>query len=71
MTTKTQISTISDKLAQLKLTLNIYSDNLSLEQYDHLHGDIEELQRLVLDLSDSVKGPSLDGGLGVDWVRTC
>ena len=48
MTTKTQITTISDKLAQLKLTLNKCSDNLSLEQYDHLHGDIEELQRLVL-----------------------
>lgn len=48
MTTKTQITTIADKLAQLKLTLNAYSDNLSLEQYDHLYGDIEELQRLVL-----------------------
>lgn len=55
MTTKTQIATISDKLAQLKLTLNLYSDNLSLEQYDHLHADIEELQYLVLDLSDSVE----------------
>lgn len=71
MTTKTQIATISDKLAQLKLTLNRYSDNLSLEQYDHMYGDIEELQRLVLDLSDSVKEPSLDGGLGVDWVKAC
>lgn len=49
MTTETQIAIIADKLAQLKLTLNTYSDNLSLEQYDHLHGDIEELQRLVLD----------------------
>lgn len=71
MTTKTQITTISDKLAQLKLRLNVYSDNLSLEQYDHLHGDIEELQYLVLDLGASVKEPSLDGGLGVDWVRAC
>lgn len=66
MTTKTQIAIIADKLAQLKLTLNRYSDNLSLEQYDHMYGDIEELQCLVLDLSDSVKEPSLDGGLGVD-----
>lgn len=66
MTTKTQIATISDKLTQLKLTLNAYSDNLSLEQYDHMYGDIEELQYLVLDLEDSMKEPSLDGGLGAD-----
>ena len=71
MTIKTQIATISDKLAQLKLTLNRYSDNLSLEQYDCMYGDIEELQCLVLDLSDSVKEPSLNGGLGVDWVKVC
>lgn len=49
MTTKTQIAIIADKLAQLKLTLNECSDNLSLEQYDHMYGDVEELQRLVLD----------------------
>ena len=66
MTIKTQIATISDKLAQLKLTLNRYSDNLSLEQYDCMYGDIEGLQYLVLDLSDSVTEPSLDRGLGVD-----
>lgn len=71
MITKTQIATTSDKLAQLKLTLNRYSDNLSLEQYDCMYADIEELQRLVLDLNDSVKEPSLDEGLGVDWVKAC
>jgi hypothetical protein len=71
MTIKTQIATISDKLAQLKLTLNRYSDNLSIEQYDCMYGDIEKLQYLVLELSDSIKEPSLDGGLGVDWVRVC
>lgn len=71
MTTKTQIATISDKLAQLKLTLNRYSDNLSLKQYDCMHADIEELQYLMLDLDDSVKESSLDGGLGADWVKVC
>lgn len=44
---------ISLLLSELKLTLNNYSDNLTLEQYDHIYGQIEELQYLLLDLGDN------------------
>lgn len=71
MTTKTQIATISDKLAQLKLTINAYSDNLSIEQYVQLQSEVSVLQYLVLQLSEIVKELSLDGGLCVDWVKAC
>lgn len=57
---KPKLEDLSTKLAELKLTLNEYSDNLSLEQYDHLHGDIEALQCLVLDCYGSDSGISYD-----------
>ncbi|AGH32238.1 hypothetical protein VPHG_00175 [Vibrio phage 11895-B1] len=41
------LKTISDKLTDLKSTLNSCSENLSLEEYDILYGDIEELQKIA------------------------
>lgn len=35
------------KLATLKVTLNCSADNLTLEDYDCLHGEIEDIQYFV------------------------
>lgn len=71
MSIKTELIEVSTKLAQLKVTLNEYAEDLTLEEYDHLHGDIEELQGLVSDVIVGVKEHNMDGGLGVDWVKAC
>ena len=50
MSIKTELTEVFTKLAQLKVTLNKYAVGLTLEEYDHLYGDIEELQGLVSDV---------------------
>ena len=50
MSIKTELTEVFTKLAQLKVTLNKYAEGLTLEEYDHLYGDIEELQGLVSEL---------------------
>lgn len=42
-----QLHLVAAKLSELKQTLNDFHAGLSLEEYDILHGDIEELQYLV------------------------
>lgn len=71
MSVKTQLTEVSTKLAQLKITLNKYAEGLTLEEYDHLYADIEELQGLVFDVMKGVREYNMDGGLGVDWVKAC
>lgn len=44
---------VSDKLADLKSDLCQCSSGLSLEEYDLLYGDIEELQCFVGELQDN------------------
>lgn len=50
MSVKTQLLEVFTKLTQLKVTLNKYAEGLTIEEYDHLYGDIEELQGLVSDV---------------------
>lgn len=50
MPTKTELTEIFTKLAELKVTLNKYAEGLTLEEYDYLYSDIEELQGLVFDV---------------------
>jgi hypothetical protein len=71
MSVKTQLLEVFTKLTQLKVTLNKYAEGLTLEEYDHLYGDIEELQGLVSDVMGGVREYNMDGGLGVDWVKAC
>lgn len=63
MPTKTELTEVSTKLAQLKVTLNKYAEGLTLYEYDHLYGDIEELQGLVFDLREGVKEYNMEGSL--------
>lgn len=48
--TQSDLSLIESKLGDLKVTLNNCSSNLTLEEYDILHGDIEEIQRIVSEM---------------------
>lgn len=63
MSIKTELTEVFTKLAQLKVILNKYAEGLTLEEYDHLYGDIEELQGLVFDLREGVKEYNMEGGL--------
>lgn len=55
MSVKTQLVEVFTKLTQLKIALNKYSEGLSIEEYAHLYGDIEELQGLVSDVMEGVR----------------
>ena len=47
-----KLDVIIDKLAELKNTVNSCATNLSLEDYDWLYGDVEELQHLANELKE-------------------
>jgi hypothetical protein len=47
-----QLHVIFAKLTELKQTLNAFNEGLSLEEYDILYGDIEELQSLVYEIME-------------------
>lgn len=49
----TKLKEVSEKLADLKDTVTRYSEGLTLEQYDILHGDIEMLQYLVFEIIEN------------------
>lgn len=44
---------ISDKMADLKNTLTRNATGLSLEEYDELYSDIEELQFLLFEIIEN------------------
>lgn len=50
----TDLDIILNKLGELKHSLRLYPE-LTLESYDMLHGDIEELQHLVWEVKDGEK----------------
>ena len=45
-----KLKQLQEGLADLKNTVNRHSKGLSLEEYDHLYGDIEALQNLAFEL---------------------
>tara|TARA_R100001594_G_scaffold61608_1_gene95796 strand:+ start:258 stop:413 length:156 start_codon:yes stop_codon:yes gene_type:complete len=47
-----KIDVIIDKLAELKNSVNSCGNSLTLEEYDWLHGDVEELQHLAYELKE-------------------
>jgi len=47
-----KIDNITDKLAELKSAVNSCGNSLTLEEYDWLHGSVEELQYLVFELKE-------------------
>lgn len=49
-----QEKVIQDKIAKLKSSLGDCG-SLSLDDYDNLYGDIEEIQYLFFELTDEVK----------------
>ena len=48
-----KLKEVSEKLSDLKDTVTRYSEGLTLEQYDILHGDIEMLQYLVFEIIEN------------------
>lgn len=47
-----KIDDIITKLAELKNSVNSCSTNLTLEEYDWLYSDVEELQHLAYELKE-------------------